>query len=504
MGGGVHVDAGCHSIGQTVTVWFLAAVMAGFLPQTGQAAEPSAGTIKIVGSGRTFPNLRDAIAAAEPGATIEVSGGIHPGGITIDKSITLRGIDTGGPPVIDGTGQRVVIALTGKRVTIDGFLIKGGGLQIHRKGTFASFSEEAGIVVRADEERIVNNRIEGCHYGIYLVGSHDTRIEKNTITGNHFGGIFINNSRRDKVLDNLIESNGESGISVGSLVFPEGSIAAFRRMVGEEIILTSETRPVPEVMSEDIEITGNKVSGHGHGGIGVGYARRIRINRNQVTKNGGEPLPKAHPPMALSTSSDKVRGFGIGINCDAYDNSVIANEVRNNTNIGILIDNSHRNRIADNDVSGSETGVQLYGAYSNRIEANHVHQNSAFGIRLERGNAANWSSIDNHLLGNNLEENGVNAFDESGADHQKHKAAVSKAKETAPPPVTTDSANYWDNGKTGNHYSDFDEPAEGFVDENADGIGEKPHPIPGGKSVDRYPLTASAVAQKPAAVPTAP
>ena len=54
--------------------------------------------------------------------------------------------------------------------------------------------------------------------------------------------------------------------------------------------------------------------------------------------------------------------------------------------------------------------------------------------------------------------------------------------------------NRWDDGTLGNHYSDFDEAAEGFADADGDGVGEVAHPIPGGGHVDRYPLTAARVA----------
>lgn len=49
--------------------------------------------------------------------------------------------------------------------------------------------------------------------------------------------------------------------------------------------------------------------------------------------------------------------------------------------------------------------------------------------------------------------------------------------------------NRWDDGVHGNYYDDFDEPVEGFRDANRDGVGEAPRPIPGGRHVDRFPLS---------------
>nr|QNO45663.1 hypothetical protein LOFKPPND_00001 [Methanosarcinales archaeon ANME-2c ERB4] len=38
----------------------------------------------------------------------------------------------------------------------------------------------------------------------------------------------------------------------------------------------------------------------------------------------------------------------------------------------------------------------------------------------------------------------------------------------------------WDTGSDGNYYTG--------TDSDGDGIGEDPHPIPGGESIDRFPL----------------
>lgn len=48
----------------------------------------------------------------------------------------------------------------------------------------------------------------------------------------------------------------------------------------------------------------------------------------------------------------------------------------------------------------------------------------------------------------------------------------------------------------GNHYDDFDEPAEGFRDGDGDGVGVLAHPIPGGGMIDHFPLLAERVAQE--------
>ena len=56
------------------------------------------------------------------------------------------------------------------------------------------------------------------------------------------------------------------------------------------------------------------------------------------------------------------------------------------------------------------------------------------------------------------------------------------------------ASNRWDDGTYGNRYDDFDEVAEGFVDRDQDGIGERAHPIPGGTSTDHHPTSEEGIA----------
>jgi hypothetical protein len=46
-------------------------------------------------------------------------------------------------------------------------------------------------------------------------------------------------------------------------------------------------------------------------------------------------------------------------------------------------------------------------------------------------------------------------------------------------------ANHWDNGQQGNYYSDY---SDRCVDANADGVCDAAYAIPGGTSLDRFPL----------------
>jgi parallel beta-helix repeat protein len=117
---------------------------------------------------------------------------------------------------------------------------------------------------------------------------------------------------------------------------------------------------------------------------------------------------------------------------------------------GIRLDYHDNNIVTDNEISLCNCGIRLRSSDNNILTANTASYNNC-GISL-RG------SSNNNIYHNNLINNtNYNAYD-------KH-------------------TNQLDSGSEGNYYSDY--PG---IDNNTDGIGDTPHPIPGGGSIDRFPL----------------
>jgi parallel beta-helix repeat protein len=208
-------------------------------------------------------------------------------------------------------------------------------------------------------------------------------------------------------------------------------------------------------------------------------------------------MPESYPPVAASTTPG-IEGHGIALTCATNQDIVQGNTVTNNDNIGILLDGSYHIRVEANDVSGSEHGIALFGAYSNGILGNRVFDNTGTGIRIERGAPGNPPSVANLIAGNDLVGNALDGWDTSGSDTAP---AADAAAQFPNLPADLAVPNRWDSGSAGNRYSDFDEIPEGFIDADADGISEAPHPIPGGLAVDNHPLDAERIAT--AAAPAA-
>jgi nitrous oxidase accessory protein len=115
-------------------------------------------------------DLRGAIAAAPPGAVVNVPPGRHLGPIVLSNPVTLRG---GGAAVIDGGREGDVVTITGDDVRIEGFEIRGSAL--------AYSSEASAVVVRGARAVIRGNRIDDTLFGIYLAGARDAVVENNMI-----------------------------------------------------------------------------------------------------------------------------------------------------------------------------------------------------------------------------------------------------------------------------------------------------------------------------------
>ena len=482
-----------HRLGAATAVAFVLA-----LSQPSPAAE--SGKATNTRSGESFAALSGAILAAQPGDRIELGSGRYEGSFEIGTAIALVGVDTGGgAPVVDGMGATVVFDVTAANTSIEGLGITSTGAPARPWGFLTPYAEEACVLVEADDVRIALNTITGCGQGIYVRNTRDAQVYHNTVAANHIGGIFLLNSQAAKIEANTLEDNGYQGITVQTFSFPPGIELSYRvaKLVGEWWQVTPESRDMADIVSEDILISGNVVTGHGSGGVVVGFARRVSVLANTTDDNGGAPPSEIDAAYYGSiVTSAEGRGFGIALFCDAYDNVVADNLVRRNDDHGIDVSSAVNNHIARNVVEDSAWGIMIRASFGNLIEDNVVTGNTEYGLRIEAGQMVGsppLPSIANTILRNDLFNPGVNAFDNSHGNLTQPGASwleVMRIKRL--PRFPTDYMNHWDDGLRGNHYGDFDVPSEGFADGDGDGIGEVGHAIAGGRAVDHFPL-ASAV-----------
>jgi len=128
--------------------------------------------LSLAAQAQQAPSLQERLAAAAPGDTLRVVGGVYAGPLRITKPVVLLGEKA---PVIDGQGQGTVITIEAPDVVLQGFIIRNSGRSLDR--------EDAGIAVYGDRVTIADNRLENVLFGIYLRQADSCRILRNTIEG---------------------------------------------------------------------------------------------------------------------------------------------------------------------------------------------------------------------------------------------------------------------------------------------------------------------------------
>ena len=147
-------------------------------------------------------SIQAAIERAAPGDVIEIERGRYVENLTIDKALTLRGLER---PTISGGLSGHTIFVTAEDVVFEGLIVADSGDSLR--------DQNAGIYLHPGAHRAV---VRDCVliynlFGLWIERANDVVIENNIITGKRDyrspmrgNGIQLYNSQRAKVVDNQI------------------------------------------------------------------------------------------------------------------------------------------------------------------------------------------------------------------------------------------------------------------------------------------------------------
>ena len=277
--------------------------------------------------GATFNSIQSAVTAAAPGDTIQVCAGTYTETVTVNKTLTLLGAQSGvdartraaapgAESVVNGAGGGFII--TASNVVINGFTIEdaaGSGVQL-------------------------SGSIEG------------VQVLYNIIRDNTFGLYFNNDGFQEIVRFNLFDSNNGAGAHSGTGIYADttslissvlidsnkftGHNAAAVFLEGSQLGITiSNNQLINDSSIRLLRVTGPTINGNtitGSNGDAIWFLYGDdggKIFCNTITNSAGSALRLGNPGSSLTVSTNlkyndnNIQGnlFGLRIHPGSYDTS---------------------------------------------------------------------------------------------------------------------------------------------------------------------------------------
>jgi nitrous oxidase accessory protein len=307
-------------------------------------------TVGKPGDSSTLRSLKEALEKVRPGDVLEVYDGTYEGNLNIiTDGLVLQGM---GRTVIQGekTGNAVLVAAN--RVTVKGFVIRGGGRE--------SLTDDAGLKVMKVKECVVaNNRFEDNLHGVYLNGSEKCIVTNNVIRGRSYdyqedrgNGIHLHDSPSSKIEHNDI-ADTRDGVYV--------SFSDYCTIDNNKV---HKTRYGLHYMySHDNSFRYNTLIDN-VAGAAVMYARNIKFNGNVSAHNrGARAYGILWQDVRHSECFDNlIFDNTIGLYVDhagfskAYNNMIVSNDVA-----VIILENSEDNTMFNNNFLNNLSLLRLRG-----------------------------------------------------------------------------------------------------------------------------------------------
>ncbi|HEY6051885.1 MAG TPA: nitrous oxide reductase family maturation protein NosD [Thermoanaerobaculia bacterium] len=293
--------------------------------------------------------LQARVDAAAEGATVEVSGGRYRGDLVIDRAIRLVGR---GRPLLVGSGNSSVVMIRAAGVTVEGLDIDGGG-----RGDLAR--DTSGVHIAAPRATVLDCRIAGTLFGVYLREADDSTVRSSRIRGipgkapgEKGSGIHVWNTRGF-----VLEGNSITDVRDGFYI-QSSSHGLVRGNAARDL-----RYGLHYMFSDDNRFEDN-VFENGAAGTALMYSKRIVFRRNRFLHNRGFAsvglLLKACDEVTAEDNliADNARGIFLE---GSYDNVFRRNVVAESDTAIVLYDSCARNRFEGNSFVANMTPLTLVG-----------------------------------------------------------------------------------------------------------------------------------------------
>ncbi len=380
-----------------------------------------------------YPTIQAAIGNATAGDTVFVKKGTYYSNykIIIDKPIFLLGEDSQNTILRYKDYYRYVweaiIEVAANNITVSGFTIDGAVYNVTFPGAPPIVPDDFYPSINDVGVGILSDQTNGKNVsGINVFG--------NNIIHMDFTGVSIYGEM------NLIHQNNITGNYGGIYISGKNNSVYQNNITGNEgygIIFSSSDTTI-----SNNTIVGNRI------GISVYSAQNMTIHENSIQGNGVE-----------ATAVEKHERGGLSISYGAQNIYVYENNITDNYSYGVEFDGSCNN---------SEI-------FRNNILRNNV------GVNLRNFVLTSYDSVGsgNKIYRNNIIDNAQNAFVERVYPY-------SFGAITGQTGNGTDIVS-WDNGKLGNHWSDYQSKYPNATEIDASGVGNLPYFIDE-NNTDRFPL----------------
>ncbi len=349
----------------------LAACMASVLSAAGPASAPPADK---------GPWLRERLASARPGEIIDVPPGEYGGPFTIDRPLTLRG---SGRATLRGDGKTHVVAVRAADVTIEGFEIRGSGLDLSL--------DQAAIHISSPRAVIRGNRITDSLHGVYVRKADNVRIEGNTILGK---------TTTLELVDPFAQTAAPGGGEVCEVQLGQnrrGNGIHIWNSAGHLIIhnVIRDTRDgIYFSFVDNSDVRDNDIS-HVRYGLHYMYSDENRFERNVFRENAAGAALMFSKGIVLRgnrfEASQTQRSYGLLMQ-GVDDTQVVDNRIAGNT-MGLFVENSHDNRITDNRVVSNNIGVHVSDSSGGNVFTGNTFAGNLHPVETSGNNLSNeWAS----------------------------------------------------------------------------------------------------------------